>query len=87
MSWPAVFSHSTIYVTNRVTLGELQGSLCALLLVLRCIVALLADHSGLIFAFLQISADSALCASPNPTFIFVDDFNTTVMSFKEVLLV
>ena len=34
------------------THGELQGYLCALLLVLRCIVALLADRSGSIFAFL-----------------------------------
>ena len=33
--------------------GELQGSLCVLLLVLFCIVALLADRSGSIFGFLQ----------------------------------
>ena len=66
------------YVTYGVVLGELQGSLCALLLVLRCIVALLADRSRSIFAFLQIIADSAFWASPTPTFIFVDDFNTIV---------
>ena len=66
------------YVTYGAVLGELQGSLCALLLVLRCIVALLADRSRSIFAFLQIIADSAFWASPTPTFIFVDDFNTIV---------
>ena len=32
--------------------------ICALLLELRCIVALLADRSGSIFAFLQIITDS-----------------------------
>ena len=66
------------YVTYGAVLGELQGSLCALLLVLRCIVALLADRSRSIFAFLQIIADSAFWASPTPVFIFVDDFNTIV---------
>ena len=66
------------YITYGAVLGELQGSLCALLLVLRCIVALLADRSRSIFAFLQIIADSAFWASPTPTFIFVDDFNTIV---------
>ena len=40
------------YVTYGEALGELQGSLCALLLVLHYIVALLADGSGSIFAFL-----------------------------------
>ena len=58
------------YVTYGAVLGEL--------LVLRCIVALLADRSRSIFAFLQIIADSAFWASPTPTFIFVDDFNTIV---------
>ena len=47
------------YVTYGVAHGELQGSLCALLLVLLCIVALLADRSGSIFAFLRIIADSS----------------------------
>ena len=37
---------------------ESQGSLCALLLVLLCIVALLADRSGSFLAFLRIIADS-----------------------------
>ena len=37
------------YVTNGAALGELQGSLSVLLLVLRCIVNLLADRSGSIF--------------------------------------
>ena len=46
MSWPAVFA------VSRAIAGELQGSLCALLQVLRCILALLADLSGSIFAFL-----------------------------------
>ena len=46
-------------MTYGVALGELQGSLCALLLALCCIVALLADRSGSIFAFLWITADSA----------------------------
>ena len=40
------------YVTYGTAIRELQGSLCTLLLVLRCIVALLADRSGSIFAFL-----------------------------------
>ena len=40
------------YVTYGAAHGELQGSLCALLRVLLCIVALLADHSGSISAFL-----------------------------------
>ena len=67
---------------------ELQGSLCALLLVLCCIVALFADHSRSIFAYLQIIADSAFWASPTPMFIFVDDFNTNNCNiFKEVLTV
>ena len=66
------------YVTYGAVLGELQGSLCALLLVLHCIVALLADRSRSIFSFLRITADSAFWASPTPTFIFVDDFNTIV---------
>ena len=44
-------------------LGELQGSLCARLLVLRCIVALLADRSGSIFAFLRIIVDSCSLSS------------------------
>ena len=38
--------------------GDLQGSLCALLLELLCIVALLADRSGSFLAFLRIIADS-----------------------------
>ena len=46
------------YVTYGAALGELQGSLCALLLVSRCMVNLLADRSRSIFAFLQIIADS-----------------------------
>ena len=46
------------YVTNRAARGDLQGSLCALLLVLLCIVALLADRSGSFLAFLRIIADS-----------------------------
>ena len=46
------------YVTYGVARGELQGSLCALLLVLLCIVALLADRSGSFLAFLRIIADS-----------------------------
>ena len=66
------------YVTYWAVLGELQGSLCALLLVFRCIVALLADRSRSVFAFLQIIADSSFWASPTPTFIFFDDFNTIV---------
>ena len=40
------------YVTYGAAIRELQGSLCTLLLVLCCIVALLADRSGSIFAFL-----------------------------------
>ena len=50
-------------MTYGATLGELQGSLCALLLVLRCIVALLADRSASIFAFLRITADSCCLLS------------------------
>ena len=46
------------YVTYGAARGELQGSLCALLLVLLCIVALLADRSGSFLAFLRIIADS-----------------------------
>ena len=46
------------YVTYGEACGELQGSLCVLLLVLVCTVALLADRSGSIFAFLRIIADS-----------------------------
>ena len=52
MSWPAVFALS------RAALGELQCSLCVLLQVLRCIVALLAGRSGSIFVFLRIIVDS-----------------------------
>ena len=37
---------------------ELQGSLCVLLLALCCIVALLADYSRSVFAFLWIIVDS-----------------------------
>ena len=51
------------YVTYGAARGELQGSLCALLLVLLCIVALLADRSGSIFAFLRIIADSCSLSS------------------------
>ena len=43
--------------------GELQGSLRALLLVLLCIAALLADRSRSIFAFLRILADSCSLSS------------------------
>ena len=75
------------YVTYGAALIELQGSLCALLLVLCCIVALFADHSRSIFAYLQIIADSAFWTSPTPMFIFVDDFNTNCNIFKEVLTV
>ena len=46
------------YVTYGAALRELQGSLCVLLLALGYIVALLADHSRPVFAFLQIIADS-----------------------------
>ena len=46
------------YVTYEAARGELQGSLCVLLLLLLCIVALLADRNGSIFAFLRIIADS-----------------------------
>jgi len=60
------------YMNHGVTLGELQGSLCALLLVLRCIVALLADHSGSIFTFLRIIADSrSLSSLPAGWFYFM----------------
>ena len=51
------------YVTYRSALGELQGFLCALLLVLPCIVNLLADRSGSIFAFLRIIVDSCSLSS------------------------
>ena len=40
------------YVTFGAALAELQAFLCALLLVLRCILALLADGSGSIFCLL-----------------------------------
>ena len=46
------------YLTYRAALWELQDSLCALLQVLGCIVALLADRSGSIFTFLWIIVDS-----------------------------
>ena len=46
------------YVTYGVALGELQGSLCVLLLALGYIIALLVDHSRPDFAFLQIIVDS-----------------------------
>ena len=46
------------YVTYGAALRELQSSLCVLLLALGYIVALLADHSRPVFAFLQIIADS-----------------------------
>ena len=46
------------YMTYRAALRELQGSLCVILLVLHCTVALLADRSASIFAVLQIIADS-----------------------------
>ena len=51
------------YVTYGAALGELQGSLCARLLVLRCIVALLGDRSGSIFASLRIIVDSCSLSS------------------------
>ena len=52
--------------------GELQGPLCALLLVLRYIVALLADQSRSIFAFLRIIADScSLSSLPAGWFYFM----------------
>ena len=56
-------------------LGELQGSLCALLLVLCCIVALLADHSGSIFAFLRITADSCSLSSLPSGFIIISQIS------------
>ena len=46
------------YMTYGAALRELQGSLCVLLLALGYIVALLADHSRPVFAFLQIIVDS-----------------------------
>ena len=51
------------YVTYGAARGELQGSLCTLLLVLLCIVALLTDRSGSIFAYLRIIADSCSLSS------------------------
>ena len=51
------------YVTYGVARGESQGSLCTLLLVLLCIVALLTDRSGSIFAYLRIIADSCSLSS------------------------
>ena len=52
------------FVTYGVALKELLDPLCALLLVLRCIVALLADRSASIFArFLRIIADSCSLSS------------------------
>ena len=51
------------YVAYEAARGDLQGCLCTLLLVLLCIVALLADRSGSIFAFLRISADSCSLSS------------------------
>ena len=52
------------YVTYRAAHRELQGSLCVILLVLHCTVALLADRSASIFAFLQIIADSCSLSPP-----------------------
>ena len=52
--------------------GQLQGSLCTLLLVLLCIVALLTDLSGSIFAYLRIIADS-------------DEFNMQLTSMLYVI--
>ena len=46
------------YVTYGAALGELQGSLCVLLLALGYLVALLADHSRPDFAFLRIIVNS-----------------------------
>ena len=54
------------YMTYRVVLGELQGSLCVLLLVLHCNRALLADHSRSSFAFLPNHCGFLLVA-----FVFV----------------
>ena len=51
------------YVIYGVALKELQGSLCGLLLVLRCILALVADCGGSMFAFLRVSADSCSLSS------------------------
>ena len=45
-------------MTYGAALGELQGSLCVLLLALGYIVALLADHSRPDFAFLRIIVNS-----------------------------
>ena len=45
-------------MTYGAALGELQGSLCVLLLALGYIVALLADHSQPDFAFLRIIVNS-----------------------------
>ena len=78
-----VGQRSSQYVTNGAAHKELQGSLCALLLVLLCIVALLADcsasilpsceslriladHSGSIFAFLEIIGDFCPLSSLPP---------------------
>ena len=44
--------HPLQYVTYGAALRELQGSLCALFLVLHCIVALLANGSGSVFALI-----------------------------------
>ena len=68
-------------MTYGVALKELQGSLCALLLVLRCIVALLADHSASIFAFLRIIADSCSLSS-----LPAGWFRKTVFSQVSILL-
>ena len=50
-------------MTHGAAHGELQGSLCTLLLVLLCIVALLTARSGSIFAYLRIIVGSSLAMS------------------------
>ena len=60
--------------------GELQGSFCTLLLLLLCIVALLTDRSGLIFAYLRIIADS--CRLRRCLLIVADPFLPTCESLR-----